>query len=106
MVQPYFEIIDARREGMPTIFFEKPQDEPLTLVLNSFRPANSVARIAKGRHRRDVLADKIIRAAYRFTYKGNDLNEFEALVDETWNAMYKSTKEMTGDEFEKSATEQ
>lgn len=89
-IQAHFEIIDAYREGKPTIFFEKLQYEPLTLVLNSFRPASSVARIAKGKYRRDMLADKIIRAAYRFTYKGNDLNEFEAMVDETWNTMYKS----------------
>jgi hypothetical protein len=90
LIQPHFEIIDAHREGKPTVFFEKPQDEPLTLVINSFRPASSVARIAKGKYRRDILADKIIRAAYRFTYKGNDLNEFENMVEETWNAMYKS----------------
>jgi hypothetical protein len=89
-IQAHFEIIDAYREAKPTIFFEKLQNEPLTLVLNSFRPASSVARIAKGKYRRDMLADKIIRAAYRFTYKGNDLNEFEAMVDETWNIMYKS----------------
>lgn len=93
LIQPHFEIIDAHREGKPTLFFEKLQNEPLTLVLNSFRPASSVARIAKGKYRRDVLADKIIRAAYRFTYKGNDLNEFEAMVDETWNTMYKSEQE-------------
>ena len=92
-IQPYFEIIDAHREGKPTVFFEKPQDEPLTLVINSFRPASAVARIAKGKFRRDILADKIIRAAYRFTYRGNDLNEFENMVEETWNAMYKSQPE-------------
>ena len=63
LIQPHFEIIDAHREGKPTLFFEKLQNEPLTLVLNSFRPASSVARIAKGKYRRDVLADKIIRAA-------------------------------------------
>ena len=89
-IQAHFEIGDAYREGKPTIFFEKLQNEPLTLVLNSFKPASSVVRIAKGKYRRDMLADKIIRAAYRFTYKGNDLNEFEAMVDETWNTMYKS----------------
>jgi hypothetical protein len=89
LIQTYFDIIDAHREGKPTVFFEKTQDEPLTLVINSFRPASSVARIAKGKYRRDILADKIIRAAYRFTYKGNDLNEFENMVEETWNAMYK-----------------
>jgi hypothetical protein len=93
IIRPHFDIIDAYREGKPTIFFEKLQNVPLTLVLNSFRPASSVARIAKGKYKRDVLADKIIRAAYRFTYKGNDLNEFEAMVDETWNAMYKSEQE-------------
>lgn len=49
-----------------------------------------MARIAKGKYGRDILSDKIIMAAYRFTYKGNDLNEFENMVEETWNAMYKS----------------
>jgi hypothetical protein len=105
MIQPYFDIIDARREGKPTVFFEKPQDEPLTLVLNSFRPASSVARITKGKYRRDILADKIIRAAYRFTYKGNDLNEFENMVEETWNAMYKSQPQKAVDALEKDIVE-
>lgn len=61
----------------------------LELCINWSKPASEVlTKPGDDKRRRDVLYDKFIRAAYRLTYKGNDINEFENLVDETWNALY------------------
>ena len=67
----------------------------LLMLLNRRRPAFRILTKMKGIVvQRDIFADKIIRAAYRLKYKGNNVEEFERLVDQTWNTMYRMVKEV------------
>jgi hypothetical protein len=115
LVMPDIEVNDTGVTGMPTLFFKEiPIGEgktTLVLTINAFCPASSALRKSGSIERqRDTFYDKLIRAAYALTYKGNDINELEYLVDETWNSLYgashgeiqKQTKQMMGNVSNKS----
>jgi hypothetical protein len=95
---PDIEVWDSEVEGgtkMPTLFFKEIHMEEgkrkLVLIINALKPASSALRKSGSIERqRDTFYDKLIRAAYALTYKGNDVNELETYVDETWNMLYQS----------------
>ena len=93
LVMPDVEIYDGSVPERETVFFkvlEKNGKKKIIVCINSGKPASRVLTKVGGIDRqREVFYDKLIRAAYRITYKGNDIAEFESLVDNTWNALYR-----------------
>jgi hypothetical protein len=91
-VMPDIEVNDSNYGDQPTLFFKEIQlpngRRKIILCINIAKPASRIlTKIAGIDKLRDIVADKLIRAAYRLTYKGNDVQEFEDKVDQTWNAM-------------------
>ena len=93
LVMPDIEINDTPVPGEQTLFFkvlEKNGKKKVILCINASKPASRILTKVGGIDRqREVFYDKLIRAAYRVTYKGNDIAEFESMVDNTWNALYR-----------------
>ena len=79
---PELEPLEIPNGDAPTVNVLVFPNEPVSLVINGPKPASKNLK-----KNQQLLNKTVVEAILRVVYTGNDIREFNDMVDDRWNSM-------------------